>query len=227
MTTAMFDGREMSLLHNAFRREFSLMPRLVRGANAGDHERAGIVASHIIAMNTFLHHHHSAEDTFVWPFLLRIAPAETAELVELMEDQHRDVAELGDAVHANVLAWQADPSAQRREALAAVLDRLIPVLKEHLATEEKNVVPLMEKHIPAAEWNRIVQQGAADADPETIPLNFGMLMYEGDPQVIENAIAGMPPEVGPVIRRVAPQAYGAYAQSLYGTPTPPRSTELD
>jgi hypothetical protein len=41
-----FDGREMLMVHDVFRREFALMPALVRGVAVGDHNRAQIVRSH-------------------------------------------------------------------------------------------------------------------------------------------------------------------------------------
>lgn len=59
-----------------------------------------------------------------------------------------------------------------------------------------------------------------------MPLMFGMVMYEGDPELVEAALANMPPEVGPFMRQTAPQAYAAHAQLVYGTPTPARGTEL-
>ena len=42
-----FDGREMLMVHDVFRREFALMPAVVRGVAVGDHNRAQIVTDHI------------------------------------------------------------------------------------------------------------------------------------------------------------------------------------
>jgi hypothetical protein len=42
-----FDGGEMLMVHDVFRREFALMPALVRGVAVGDHNRAQIVTDHI------------------------------------------------------------------------------------------------------------------------------------------------------------------------------------
>ena len=61
------------------------------------------------------------------------------------------------------------------------------------------MVPLLEQHISAAEWDALVQKGSADADPAQLPLMFGMLMYEGDPEIIERALAAMPADARPVI----------------------------
>ena len=90
-----FDGREMVAVHDMLRREFALMPGLVAGVAAGDHDRAQIVGDHIEALMTVLHHHHRSEDEFVWPLLLNRCAESVAPLVGLMEDQHERVATLG------------------------------------------------------------------------------------------------------------------------------------
>ena len=222
---AHFDGREMLMLHDSFRREFGLMPGLVRGAAARDRERAQVITAHITYVSTILHHHHHGEDVHVWPLLAERCAAECAPLVELMEAQHEDIARIGREIDEGLRAW-AGAAAGPREALAAALVRLIPVLRGHLAAEEEHVVPLMERHITAAEWNEIVEKEAADVDPASLPLGFGMLMYEGDPEVVDAAIATMPEQVRPVIRELAAQAFAEHSRLVHGTATPPRSTEL-
>jgi hypothetical protein len=72
----------------------------------------------------------------------------------------------------------------------------------------------------------MVEQGAAEADPGDLPLGFGMLMYEGDPEVIDQAIANLPAEARPVVKQLAAEAFAAHAEEVHGTATPPRSTEL-
>ena len=128
-----------------------------------------------------------------------------------MEAQHEDVARIGREIDEGLRAW-AGAATEPQEALAAALVRLIPVLRQHLTAEEEHVVPLMEQYITAAEWNEIVEKEAADVDPASVPLGFGMLMYEGDPEVVDAAIATMPKPVRPVIRELAAQAFAEYAR---------------
>jgi hypothetical protein len=99
-------------------------------------------------------------------------------------------------------------------------------LKEHLSTEENRVVPLMEQHIAAAEWNEFLKSESAAIDPDYRLLMLGMLMYEGDPESVEQVIAAMPADTGPVIRQLAASAFAAHSLMIHGTATPPRSTEL-
>jgi hypothetical protein len=224
--TAMFDGREMRLLHDVFRRELGLAAAAVEGVAAGDRERAVLVSAHIGAVTTLLHHHHEGEDTHDWPLLVHRCPDESGQLVALMESQHGAVADLVERVQDALGAWTEVPSAERRTALVAILGRLLPMLEEHLLAEERHVVPLMEAHITAAEHAESVRKGAAGADPGAVPLWFGMMMYEGDPEVVETALAGLPPAIRPVVRGGAPHAYAEHARAVHGTATPPRSSDL-
>ena len=221
-----FRGSEMLIVHDMFRREFALMPRLVRGVSAGDRDRAQIIGDHIEGATSLLHIHHVLEDDNVWPLLLDRCGEAVAPLVELMERQHQQVAAALRQVDEALSVWRDSPFADSRQALIDVLARLIPVLKEHLGTEEDRVVPLMEHHITAAEWKEFLKNESAAVDPDHLPLTLGMLMYEGDPHSIDQFIAAMPTDARPDIKQLAAKTFVAHSQRVHGTATPPRSTEL-
>src|SRR5882762_8864155 len=77
------DTRDMYAAHTAFRREFGLLPALVRNVAAHDNDRVRVVTDHIKLLNHFLQEHHAAEDAFPWPKLLARAPKETDPVVHL------------------------------------------------------------------------------------------------------------------------------------------------
>ncbi|HTU74373.1 MAG TPA: hypothetical protein VMG38_12720, partial [Trebonia sp.] len=52
------DTQDMYALHTMFRREFALLPGLVRGVAAKDEERARAVADHVRLLTLILHNHH-------------------------------------------------------------------------------------------------------------------------------------------------------------------------
>jgi hemerythrin-like domain-containing protein len=210
----MFDRREMIMAHDMFRRELGLLPGLVARVPAGDAGRAGVISEHIGYVTGILHHHHHAEDEFLWPILAERCAAETAALVELMSGQHEEVAELGLAVDAALAGWRDGAAAPDRD------------VRNHLALEEEHVVPLLTAQVTAAEWGQALEKLAAGVPPESLAVTFGMMMYEGDPEIIDATAASMPPEVAPVIRQVAADAFAAHSQLVHGTATPPRSTEL-
>jgi hypothetical protein len=53
-----------------------------------------------------------------------------------------------------------------------------------------------------------------------------MVMYEGDPEVIQQILFEMPQDVRAVMKELASQAFAAHAERVYGSATPPRSTVL-
>jgi hemerythrin-like domain-containing protein len=220
----MADTRDMYMVHTAFRREFGLMPALVRGVAAGDVERVGIVADHITLVADVLHHHHHTEDTHLWPRLLDRAAAELAPVVHTMESQHEGIEKAGAEVSAGVDVWCTNADPRDGAALADALDRFLPMLTEHLELEEQRVLAIIEQHITAAEWAAMVQDGASGISPELMPVIFGMMMYEGDPEVVQDTIEHMPAEIQPVIGQMATTAFAEHSQRVHGTSTPPRVT---
>jgi hypothetical protein len=56
------DARDMFVVHAMFRREFGLMPGLVRAVAAGDSARAALVADHVALMSEGPAAHHQGED---------------------------------------------------------------------------------------------------------------------------------------------------------------------
>ena len=210
--------REMLMVHNAFRREFGLLSELVRGVVGGDRQRVEMVADHIELMNMVLHHHHHAEDKSIWPNLLERCPEEIAPAIHLMEDQHRRIADIGTELEAVVAAWRGTGHAESRKTLAGILDQMVPAVLEHLNTEEQQVLPLIEKHITAVEWDEMTAEVVATTPQDKAPVILGMMMYEGDPQAVQEAIDKLPAEVRTIIKEMAPKAYAAYAEQVYGTP---------
>src|ERR1700738_5065975 len=89
-----FHGSEMLIVHDMFRREFALMPGLVRGVAAGDRDRAQIIGDHIEGAASRSPPQHGLEDDNVWPLLLDRCCESVAPLVEMMEGQHHRIARL-------------------------------------------------------------------------------------------------------------------------------------
>jgi len=213
------DTRDMYKVHAMFRREFALLPALVRSVPDKDKERAETVAGHIRLVNLVLHEHHSGEDAVLWPLLLTRAPREIDPVVHLVEGHHQGIENILGEVDVLLGNWTGGAASEDGEALALALQRLAVVLYEHMGLEEKLILPLAKRHVFASEWDKMVADGAADIPPEAGPVLAGMLMYEGGPDVV-------PPQMRAVLAELAPQAYAAHCQRVHGTPTPPRSTEV-
>ncbi|MFC4533955.1 hemerythrin domain-containing protein [Sphaerisporangium dianthi] len=219
----MADVRDMYAAHIALRREFGLAPALVRGVTAGDTRRCASVSDHLDLLSAMLHAHHGGEDALLWPKLLERGNEEIAPVVHLMESQHELLDRTNDEVRAGVAAWRRNAGAQEREALASALDRLGPVLVEHMAMEEEHILPLAEKYVTASEWQELGKHSMTEIPRKRLPLAFGMAMYEGDPEVIKAILAEAPLVARLLMPIMGPRAYASHAKRVYGTATPARS----
>lgn len=195
MTTSItrrVDTQDMIVVHTAFRREFRLAPGLVRGTSVGDLSRAAIVAAHLDLMKNFLHLHHSGEDRLLWPKLLDRASDKLAVVVTLIQTQHNRIHDLIGSAEALVLRWKTHAGAVERNELADALDLLHVVLEEHLDAEEQDILPLAACWLSPAEWQQLGEEAMAELPNKKLALIFGMLMYQGNPEVIESVLAHAP-----------------------------------
>jgi hypothetical protein len=209
----------MLKVHAAFRREYALIPPLVRAAAGTDAGRAQIVASHIRLVNLLLHLHHSSEDAVLWPLLLARAPKETDPVVHLMQDQHQGIEAALREAGARLDTWDADATRGETEALAVALERLDAALAEHMALEERLALPVIERHVFASEYEQIHSGEGADVPRDFAGVMAGMLMYEGGLEVIPAGLREFVAEAGPT-------AYAAHCERVHGTAVPPRSTDI-
>jgi hypothetical protein len=218
------DARDMFTVHTMFRREFGAVPSLISTVAGGDEQRTAVVADHVALLIKILEAHHGAEDECIWPLVRERGGAEVAAIVDLMEQQHA-------AIHAGYLRleealarWRESASAASREAAAAAMSELLPLLNEHLALEETRAVPQIERLLTKAEYARLAEHGAANTPQDMFLVTFGMVIYEADPEVIDRLVDEMPAGIRPHIRGSAAAAYAEYAEKIYGTTTPDRVT---
>src|SRR4051812_23775934 len=215
MTGSMLiDTREMVVVHTAFRREFEQAPAIIRSVAAGDHARARRVGDHVQLMLDMLHHHHAGEDKLLWPKLLDRVPKELAPTIELMERQHEGIHTGLEQAQVALDRWRAEGADDDREALAAAIEGLTPLLVEHLAAEESEILPLAAECLTQAEWDEIGEEGMGGVPKKQLPMVFGMLMKDGDPEVLRAMLAHAPRLPRMVLPTVAPRVYGRYARRL-------------
>jgi hemerythrin-like domain-containing protein len=189
------DPRDMSAAHTMFRREFGLMPGLVRAVTPGDTQRARLVADHIALLSGVLSQYHAGQDRYIWPRLRERCPEESGPLVDVMEGEHHAVRTRLLQVSKAMQPWRDRASARARGALAGAIDQLIAVITEHLALEQERVGPLIVKHITDAEYAVLAQERAAHIPPGKLTAVLGMIMYHGDPAASDMILSQMPVEV--------------------------------
>jgi hemerythrin-like domain-containing protein len=214
------DVRMMTVAHTSFRRELKLSVPAVRAVKPGDTRRANQIADHVDMWLGFVHHHHSIEDELLWERLTRRVPGELAPLIQLMEDQHTILDRLIRTCPALLSTWRSTAAATDALRLADHLTELVSALCEHLDTEEAQVLPLMAKHITAEEWEEFTERGMESIPKGMLLTGFGMMLYEGDPEVLAGEIAKLPAPLRPVLPFLGRWAFRRYARQIHGTPTP-------
>jgi hemerythrin-like domain-containing protein len=220
------DVSEMYMAHAMFRREFGLLPALIGGVSAADAARAHVIAQHFELIQTVLHHHHHAEDVYLWPRILNRAGQDAGPVMAAMEKQHEELDEVLTGLAAGLRSWQETVDQTQGAALAETAVRLAQLLSEHLTAEEERALPLIARYVTAAEWGEMAAESAADIAPEQLPLLFGLMTYEGDPEVVKAAIGQMPAEVRPVMAGLAAEAFARHAELVHGTSSPVKGSEL-
>lgn len=214
------DVRMMVVAHNSFRREIGLSPAAVRAVADGDRRRSSQVGDHTLLWTGMLHHHHTIEDEMLWDALMQRVPQTLAPLVSLMQTQHEEVAALLDDAEPRTRRWRASASAADGAELAVVLDRLAHALAEHLETEETRLLPIMAEHLTAEEWERFTEAGMGSIPKRLLVLGFGMMAYEGDPEVIAGELAKLPARLRVLLPPLGRRAMRRYAKRIHGTSAP-------
>jgi hemerythrin-like domain-containing protein len=216
------DTREMNMVHTAFRREFGLLPAIIRSIKESDTQRAALIAVHVDTLTALLSHHHSGEDKHLWPKLLARGNDDVASTVHLMEAQHECLEDVIEEMRNGVEEWQHNRDDLSYEALTKAVDQLVPLLDEHMTVEETRALPLIAKYITATEWGAMVSDAASGIERDRLPTMLGIVLYEAEPLAIEQTLSHMPEDQRVVLRDAATKAYAEYAERIYGTATPPR-----
>jgi hemerythrin-like domain-containing protein len=202
--------QQMVVIHRVFRREFGLLPALIRGVAADDLERAKVVAAHVTGLLRFVHIHHSGEDELLWPVLLERVEVES-DMIQRMERQHEQVAALLPRAQEQLPGWTAKPSTEAGEKLAATFEEIRSVLSEHLSEEEAAILPLVEAHLTVAEWERLGEHARGSLTPPDLMASLAAIVEEADEEERQMFTAALPP---PVLTMFVEQAEPAYRDRM-------------
>ena len=202
--------QQMVVIHRVFRREFGLLPGLIRRVAPGDVARASVVADHAANLLEFLHVHHSGEDEFLWPTLLERVEVKS-DLIHRMEAQHEHVARLVDQARELLPAWANEPTPDGTAVLAATFDDMAGALGEHLGDEEVEILPLVETHLSVAEWNRLGEHARASLSPPAGMASLAAILEEADDDERTMFTKDLPP---PVLTVFVSQAEPAYREQM-------------
>jgi hypothetical protein len=200
------DTHDMYVVHRVFRRESTLMPRLVRNVRPGDTARAVRVARHFRDYQLGLHEHHTGEDELIWPLLLQRVDLE-AELVLRMEEQHQRVAGSLDSVSEMLPEWER--TGRGGEPIAVALEAHHEALLEHL-------LALIEEHLTAAEYNQLGERFAAETPKDKLLFFLGALLEEATPAEAAEMTRNLPRPAKVIWRFYGRRKYARSTRELRG-----------
>ncbi|WP_345342614.1 hemerythrin domain-containing protein [Rhodococcus olei] len=203
------DVNEMVVIHRAFRREFTALPKLIRAVAEGDTARAALVAEHLTLILDGLHMHHTGEDAVLWP-LLQVRAAPSTALVETMQHQHELVDGRTEEVRTQSGVWAQAPTSIGGEQLAQLVDDLAAALFEHLELEEREILPLVSRHITGEEWQSLGDHGRDAMSTRQLPLMFGAILEEADADERGRMLAQLPAPVRLILRTMGARQYRRY-----------------
>ncbi|MGY1810015.1 hemerythrin domain-containing protein [Blastococcus sp. SYSU D00669] len=209
------DVHDMYVVHRAFRREFGLMPALVRAVRPGDTARAAVLARHARFILTGLHLHHTGEDELLWPKLLERCPPDEA-LIQRMEAQHHRVEECTAELQAALTRWEAEARPAVTEEVASLLVELADGLFEHLAEEEQHILPLAARHVSQEEWAELGQHGMSRMQKADLPILFGAVLEDATPEEAKEMYAVVPLPVRLLLKTVFARKYEKYVRRVRG-----------
>jgi hemerythrin-like domain-containing protein len=222
----MTDTRDMVLVHRVFRREFGLLPLMVRGVADGDVRAAARVARHAREMTDALHHHHHNEDELLWPRLLERAPLD-ADLVARMQAQHAAMAEILRRVQTVLPAWPRTARSRDASTLADAFTELAAGLGEHLDSEEQQVLPIVARTITPPEWGELAQRGFAAMPKRRALVFLGHILSSASPAEQARFLHRVPPKVRLAYRLIGHRAFTRETAILRaGLPLPSLATAI-
>jgi hemerythrin-like domain-containing protein len=204
---------DMVLVHQALRREFALLPRMIRAVPDGDKARAEIVGAHCEEMLEVLHHHHEGEDEELWPILEARAVSQQ-DLLSRMESQHKAVAELAAGLPALLSVWRRSAAEADGEPLAAGLDEVSAALNEHLHDEEQQVLPLVREYVTNGEWAVLGQRGMASMPKPRMLVFLGYMLEDATPAQRDHFMGRIPLPPRLLYRFVGQRKYHAERDAL-------------
>lgn len=200
---------DMVVAHRTFRREFRLLPDLVRKVAPGDTARAAVLAGHGRMLLTGLHLHHNSEDVLLWPKLLERCPPD-AELVHRMEAQHERVHDALEKLGPALERWEAEARPAVSEEVAVGFEALHEALVEHLDEEEREILPLAARHLTQREWNELGEHGVKDMRKKDLPIMFGAVAEDATPEERAELYSFVPLPVRVLLKTVFAWQYRRY-----------------
>jgi deazaflavin-dependent oxidoreductase (nitroreductase family) len=129
-------GEALKVIHDAFRRELSLIRKEFTDSK-GTARLGAQLRVNCLALCQGLHNHHTGEELGIFPLLAGRHP-DLAPALDSLRQEHERIAELLEELRRVVAAEDTDPGRVLSE-----VERLTTALEAHLTYEEEQLIPLL------------------------------------------------------------------------------------
>lgn len=189
----------MYVIHDALRRDLELLTRAVESRASLDPNRRQAFDAGWELFKLQLHHHHTGEDTALWPMVRpRLADRpDDLELLDAMEAEHVRIGPVIEEIDAAV-ADKESGAARLSEATALFRQELV----DHLAHEERSAVPVVESVMTRQDSNTFSKHQQKSLGLKGAGEFFPYILSGADPERGSQALALFPPPLRFLIRRV-------------------------
>ena len=149
------DMTMMYVMHHAFRRDLAAFAAAAAATPATDRTTWRALAARWELFSEVLHHHHTGEDTGLWPMLMDRTDDAGRAVLEAMEAEHAEIDPVLQACAAGFarLADSADDDA--RAALAVRLTAAREGLGRHLRHEETEAIAIIQQVLTEQDWQEL------------------------------------------------------------------------
>ena len=201
------DMTMMYLMHHAFRRDLARFTAAVAATPLEDRATWRALGARWDRFFTVLHHHHSAEDVFVWPYLMERADADERLTLAAMEEEHEQIDPLLTAVAEGFAALAGDRVPADGHDLRAALEVRVAatrdLLDRHLAHEETEAIAILQRHCSRDSWHTVEERIGERKHPAPLPFMVGWCAEDVPPADLERVfgIVGKPFKVLWVLTR--------------------------
>jgi len=197
---------DMVLVHKVFRREFGLLPAMMRAVEPDDSARAAVVSAHCRELTTALRHYHAAESELLMPKFQRRAPLDPTVERHMLQ-RHRTHLALLDELDGLLPLWDEAADPELGNLLADIVTELAAEVAGHLDAIEDLLLPLADQHITPAEWLQLGLRSAGWIPLTRMAVLLGALLEDATPQERQNLLGKVPGPARLLFRMVGREQY--------------------
>lgn len=152
------DMHTMYVMHHAFRRDLAAFSAAAKATPSHDRATWRALAERWELFSTVLHHHHTGEDTGLWPLLTERSDMAGRVTLEAMEEEHGEIDPLLSSCAEGFARLAERDDDDARAALAVRLVATTERLGKHLEHEETEAIVLVQQHLTEEDWQALEKE---------------------------------------------------------------------